>query len=77
MRTEGDHQRRGLARHILTTGVDLLAKAGADRIKIVFESDNQAARALYLSVGFQPVKQILILAGRADALRDRTRSGGR
>jgi GNAT superfamily N-acetyltransferase len=29
MRTEDDHQRRGLARHILTTGVDLLAEAGA------------------------------------------------
>ena len=25
MRTEDDHQRRGLARHILTTGIDLLA----------------------------------------------------
>ena len=30
MRTEDDHQRRGLARHILTTGLDLLAEAGAD-----------------------------------------------
>ena len=29
MRTEDEHQRRGLARHILTTGLDLLAGAGA------------------------------------------------
>ena len=54
MRTEDEHQRRGLARHILTTGVDLLAEAGAERIKICFEPDNPASRHLYLSVGFEP-----------------------
>ena len=43
MRTEDDHQRRGLARHILTTGIDLLAEAGALRIKIVFTPDNPAS----------------------------------
>jgi GNAT superfamily N-acetyltransferase len=57
LRTEDDHQRRGLARHILTTGIGLLAKAGAERIKICFEPDNPASRGLYLSVGFEPVKQ--------------------
>ena len=57
MRTEDDHQRRGLARHILTTGIDLLAEAGAERIKICFEPDNPASRHLYLSVGFEPVRQ--------------------
>jgi len=31
MRTEDEHQRQGLARHILTTGVDLLSDAGAAR----------------------------------------------
>ena len=30
VRTHDDHQRRGIARHLLTTGVDLLARAGAD-----------------------------------------------
>ena len=40
MRTEDEHQRRGLARHILTTGLDLLAEAGAARIKICYEPDN-------------------------------------
>jgi RimJ/RimL family protein N-acetyltransferase len=57
MRTEDDHQQRGLARHVLTAGIDLLAKAGAERIKIVYEPDNPASGHLYLSVGFEPVKQ--------------------
>lgn len=57
MRTEDDHQRRGLARHLLTAGFDLLAEAGAESIKICFEPDNPAAKGLYLSVGFEPVKQ--------------------
>lgn len=64
MRTEDDHQRRGLARHVLTTGVALLAECGAERIKIVFEQDNPAARDLYLSVGFEPVKETVIFSGR-------------
>jgi ribosomal protein S18 acetylase RimI-like enzyme len=62
MRTEDDHQRRGLARHILTTGIDLLAEAGAERIKICFEPDNGAARGLYLSVGFEPIRQTVVFA---------------
>jgi GNAT superfamily N-acetyltransferase len=57
MRTEDAHQRRGLARHVLTSGVDRLAKAGANRIKICFDNENQGAKHLYLSVGFKPVKQ--------------------
>ena len=56
MRTEDDHQRRGLARHVLTAGINLLVGAGAVRIKICFELDNPAAKGLYLSVGFEPVK---------------------
>ena len=65
MRTEDDHQRRGLARHILTAGVDRLAKAGAERIKITFEWDNPAASHLYLSVGFKPVKQTDLYVGQS------------
>ncbi len=57
MRTEEAHQRRGLARHLLTAGVELLAAAGAERIKIVFEPDNPASSKLYPDVGFVPVKQ--------------------
>jgi GNAT superfamily N-acetyltransferase len=63
MRTEDDHQRRGLARHLLTAGLDQLAEAGAQRIKICFEPDNRAASHLYLSVGFQPVTQTDLFAG--------------
>ena len=65
MHTEDHHQRRGLARHVLTTGIDLLAGAGAVRIKIVFEPDNPASSHLYLSVGFEPVKQTDVFSGRA------------
>ncbi len=65
MRTEDDHQRRGLARHILTTGIDLLAKAGAERIKICYEPDNPASKDLYLSVGFEPDRQTVVFSRRA------------
>ncbi len=63
MRTEDDHQRRGLARHVLTTGVGLLADAGAERIKIVYEPGNPASSQLYLSVGFEPDRHTDIFAG--------------
>lgn len=64
MRTEDDHQRRGLARHILTTGIDLLAEAGAERIKICYGLDNPAARDLYLSVGFEPDRRTVVYTRR-------------
>ena len=67
MRTEDDHQRRGLARHILTTGIDLLAEVGAERIKIGYEPENPASRSLYLSVGFEPVKQTDVFSGQVRA----------
>jgi GNAT superfamily N-acetyltransferase len=64
MRTEDAHQRRGLARHILTTGIDLLAKVGAARIKICYELDYPPARDLYLSVGFEPARQTVVASRR-------------
>jgi GNAT superfamily N-acetyltransferase len=67
MRTDDDHQRRGLARHILTTGIDLLAEAGAERIKICFEPDNPASRGLYLDVGFEPDRQTVVFSRRTSA----------
>lgn len=63
MRTEDDHQRRGLARHVLTAGVALLASAGAQRIKIVYDPDNPASGHLYRSVGFEPHRYTDVLAG--------------
>ena len=61
MRTEDAHQRRGLARHILTTGIDRLATAGAPRIKICFEPDNEASKHLYLDAGFRPDRETVVL----------------
>ncbi|MCW5632610.1 MAG: GNAT family N-acetyltransferase [Rubrivivax sp.] len=62
MRTEDGHRRRGLARHLLTAGIRLLAEAGAERIKICFQPDNAAARDLYLGVGFEPVTQSAVFS---------------
>ena len=63
MRTEDDHQRRGLARHVLTAGVDLLANVGAQRIKIVYQPVDPASGHLYRSVGFEPHRHTDILVG--------------
>jgi RimJ/RimL family protein N-acetyltransferase len=63
MRTHDDHQRRGLARHILTTGIHLLVEAGAARIKIVYEPGNPASRDLYLGAGFEPDRQTVLFRG--------------
>jgi RimJ/RimL family protein N-acetyltransferase len=67
MRTEDEHQRRGLARHILTSGIERLAQAGAQRIKICYEPDNPASSSLYLSVGFGPVRQTAMFSRRNSA----------
>ena len=67
MRTEDDHQRRGLARHILTTGLDLLAAAGAERIKICYEPGNPASRHLYLSAGFLPDRETVVFSRRTSS----------
>ncbi len=50
MRVEDEYQRRGLARMLLTNGLDRLGRKGARRLKVGFETD--AARNLYLSAGF-------------------------
>jgi GNAT superfamily N-acetyltransferase len=50
MRVEDEYQRRGLARTLLTNGLDRLARKGAWRLKVGFETD--AARRLYLGAGF-------------------------
>jgi GNAT superfamily N-acetyltransferase len=62
MRTEDDHKQRGLARHLLSSGIDLLSKAGATRIKLCFQPDNLAARSLYLGAGFVTGKQTVVFA---------------
>ncbi len=67
MRTEDDHQGRGLARHLLTSGLDRLARAGATPLKICSSQDNPAAQHLYLSAGFEPDRQNDLFAGPTTA----------
>jgi ribosomal protein S18 acetylase RimI-like enzyme len=51
MRVEDAYQRRGLARAMLTTGLDRLAKRGARRLKVSYGTD--VARELYVGAGFR------------------------
>jgi ribosomal protein S18 acetylase RimI-like enzyme len=50
MRVEDEYQRRGLARMLLTNGLDRLGGKGARRLKVGFTTD--AACNLYLGAGF-------------------------
>jgi ribosomal protein S18 acetylase RimI-like enzyme len=54
MRTEDEYQRRGIARHLLTVGIDRLAARGCERMKVSYLAENAGAKALYLGVGFEP-----------------------
>lgn len=56
MRTEDQHQRRGIARHILTSGLARLAAAGCTRLKVSSDID------LYLGAGFKPAIAAAIYA---------------
>jgi ribosomal protein S18 acetylase RimI-like enzyme len=51
MRVEDAYQRRGLARALLTAGLDRLAKRGARRLKVGYGTD--VARRLYVGAGFR------------------------
>jgi ribosomal protein S18 acetylase RimI-like enzyme len=51
MRVEDAYQRRGLARAMLTAGLDRLAKCGARRLKVGYGTD--VARGLYIGAGFR------------------------
>ena len=51
MRVEDAYQRRGLARAMLTAGLDRLAERGARRLKVAYGTD--AARSLYVGAGFR------------------------
>ena len=62
MRTETEHQGRGVARHLLANGVERLVAAGARRVKVCFRPSDAAARALYLGAGFEIGKEALVLA---------------
>jgi GNAT superfamily N-acetyltransferase len=51
MRVEDAYQRRGLARAMLTEGIDRLARRGTRRLKVGYGTD--VARALYVGAGFR------------------------
>jgi GNAT superfamily N-acetyltransferase len=51
VRVEDEFQRQGLARVMLSAGIDRLVTRGAQRVKVSYETD--AAAALYLGVGFR------------------------
>jgi ribosomal protein S18 acetylase RimI-like enzyme len=51
MRVEDAYQRRGLARALLTAGLERLARRGARRLKVSYATE--PARALYVGAGFQ------------------------
>jgi GNAT superfamily N-acetyltransferase len=51
MRVEVAYQRRGLARALLTAGLDRLAQRGARRLKVGYATD--VARRLYVGAGFR------------------------
>jgi predicted N-acetyltransferase YhbS len=53
MRVEDAYQRRGLARALLTNGLDRLALLGADRLKVGYATD--VARRLYEGAGFEAI----------------------
>lgn len=55
VRVEDAYQRRGLARMLLASGLDRLARRGAARMKVGFETDG--ARSLYLGSGFTQTSQ--------------------
>lgn len=54
IRTEGPHQGKGLARHVVTTGLHRLVAEGCERIKVSYDPDNPPAVALYRGAGFEP-----------------------
>lgn len=65
MRVKDEYQRRGLARMLLTNGLDRLARTGAHRLKVGFTSD--VARNLYLGAGFiqTSIDRVLVRPQRA------------
>ena len=63
MRTDDDHQQKGLGRHILTSGVARLRTAGAGPVSIGYEPYNPSSGHLYRSVGFEPNASTALFAG--------------
>lgn len=67
MRVEDAYQRRGLARAMLTEGLDRLAKRGARRLKVGYSTD--AARSLYVGAGFRVISTDMSYSRRTPPTR--------
>jgi GNAT superfamily N-acetyltransferase len=66
MRVEDAYQRRGLARALLTAGLDRLAQRGARRLKVGYATD--VARRLYVGAGFRVTSTSTSYGRRRQAL---------
>jgi predicted N-acetyltransferase YhbS len=64
MRVEDAYQRRGLARALLTNGLDRLALRGARRLKVGYATD--VARRLYVGAGFHMISTDRLYSRRLD-----------
>lgn len=58
--THPAYRRRGLARALLAYGLDQLQNSRLRAARINVEADNEAALALYHSLGFQRVRRLLV-----------------
>ncbi len=64
MRTEEGHEGKGLARHVLLSGLERLVALGATRLKVSHEIGNARAERLYLGAGFVPESTDMVYALR-------------
>jgi len=53
-----DHRRQGIAHHLMTEGVELARKKGAQRLSLEVRADNLAAKKLYEKLGFTKVGSV-------------------
>jgi len=53
MGVDPDHQKKGIGKVLLATGLAFLKGKGMDVVHLTVDSDNQAARSLYASFGFE------------------------
>ena len=72
MRVEDEFQRRGLARALLTEGLDRLAKRGAQRLKVGYGTE--AARRLYTGAGFRVTSTSRLYSWRKSGGAERPRA---
>jgi len=53
-----DYRRRGIARSLVSAGVQMAQQRGAPRISLEVRAENSAARALYAKLGFAEVDSV-------------------